>query len=205
MRPEVKSTAAISPITLMRRRIGGAFGRDQRGAAAIEFGLLALPFFAIIGAIMETAFFFLASEILDSSVDSSVRLLRTGQAQSQGLTADQFRDTICDGLYGLFPDCKGVDSKLQVDVKTITNFASTSFALPLDDTFEWSSDFEDTKVYEPGNGSDIISVHVYYKWPTMLDFFGFNLSNAGQGYRLMASVRVFKNEPFGGSSSGSSS
>lgn len=189
---------AISPNALVRRSVGRAFGHDQRGAVAVEFGLLALPFFAIIAAIMETAFFFLASEILDSAVDSSVRLLRTGQAQSQGLTADQFEYTICDRLYNLF-DC----DKLQIDVRTVTNFASASFSLPLGDDFEWSTDFEDTKLYEPGYGSQIVSVRVYYKWPTLLDFFGFNLSNAGPGHRLMASVRVFKNEPFGGSGSGS--
>ncbi len=199
MIPEVKSKTAVSPIALMRRRAGRFFGRDQHGAVAIEFGLLALPFFVIIGAIMETAFFFLASEILDSSVDSSVRLLRTGQAQTQNYTADQFRDTICDGLYNLFPECKGENSKLKVEVETITNFASMSFAPPLDDEFEWSGDFKDTIIYKPGVGSDVVSVRVYYKWPTLLDFFGFNLSNAGPGYRLMASVRVFKNEPFGGS------
>ncbi len=190
MKPEVKSKAAISPLALMRRRIGRAFGRDERGAVAVEFGILALPFFAIIAAIMETAFFFLGSEILDSAVDTSVRLLRTGQAQSQGLTADQFERTICDRLYNLF-DC----DRLQIDVKTITNFASASFSAPLGEDFEWT-DFEATKVYEPGDGSQIVSVRVYYKWPTLVDFFGFNLSNAGPGYRLMAAVRVFRNEPF---------
>ena len=199
MIPEVKSKAAISPIALMRRRIGRAFGRDQRGAVAVEFGLLAVPFFAILGAILETSFFFLASEILDSAVDSSVRLLRTGQVQQAKMTSDQFRDTICDRLYGLF-EC----DKLQIDVKTVTNFASASFSMPLGEDFGWT-DFEASKVFQPGIGSQIVSVRVYYKWPTLLDFFGFNLSNAGPGYRLMAAVRVFKNEPFGGSGTGGGS
>ena len=36
------------------------FARDEEGAAAIEFGLVSIPFLAILFAIMETAFVFLA-------------------------------------------------------------------------------------------------------------------------------------------------
>ncbi len=194
MKPDLMTKAAFSPIALVRRRFGRALGRDQRGAVAIEFGLLALPFFALIGAIMETAFYFMGSQILDSSVDTSVRLLRTGQAQAQSYTAQTFRDTICDGLFNLF-DCDA----LQIDVQTISSFALADFTMPLeadpDDISQmiWKASLGN---YTPGDGSQIVSVKVYYKWPTMLDLLGFNLSNAGNGYRLMASVRVFRNEPF---------
>lgn len=179
---------ALSPAGLARRHIGRALVRDDRGAVAIEFGLLSLPFFAIIAAILETALVFLGSQVLDSAVDYSVRLVRTGQAQSAGYTVSEFRNSICDRLYGLF-DC----SKLQINVQTVSNFASASFSYPLDPkTYDWVN----AQSFVPGTGSQIVTVKVYYKWPTFLNIMGFNLANAGSNARLMAAVRVFRNEPF---------
>lgn len=158
---------------------------------AVEFALLALPFFAIIAAILETAFFMLGSQILDSAVDNSVRLLRTGQAEDYEIS--DYRNAICDRLFGLF-DC----NKLQIEVNTVSTFSDASFEMPLDpDTFEWKDMWENPALlYDPGKGSDIVTVRVYYKWPTFVDLLDFNLANAGPGHRLLASVRVFKNEPF---------
>ena len=192
MKPIQSPRSVLTPVALLRRAFRRPFARNERGAVAIEFALLALPFFAIIGAIMETAFYFLSSQILDSSVDSAVRLLRTGQAQTQSMTADAFRTSICDGLLNLF-DC----DQLKIDVKTVSNFSSASFSYPLQlDPDTGLQDWTGTWVYTPGDGSQYVTLRVYYKWPTMLDLMGFNLSNAGDGYRLMASVRVFRNEPF---------
>lgn len=172
------------------------FRRDENGAVAIEFALLSIPFFAIISAILETAFLFLASQIFDSAVDNAVRLVRTGQAQAQSYTAAQFRASICDRLFNLF-ECGETSDKLFIEVKTVPSFAAASFAYPLEENpttgvFE----FKGTEIYTPGDGSQIVTVRAYYKWPTILDIMGFNLANAGDGYRLLAAVRVFRNEPF---------
>jgi Flp pilus assembly protein TadG len=194
MKPNRSNSKALSPAALLRRAFWRGFARDQRGTTIVEFALLALPFFAIVGAILETAFFFLSSQLLDSAVDISTRLIRTGQAQTQGYTAEAFRNSICDNLLNLF-DCS--PDKFRVNVETTSTFSSASFAYPLEldedtDEYEWT----DTQVYSPGEGDEIVTVRVYYKWPTMLDLMGFNLANVGEGHRLMASVRVFKNEPF---------
>jgi Flp pilus assembly protein TadG len=44
-----------------RLRTGRAFARNADGAVAVEFALLALPFFAIIGAILQTSVVFLST------------------------------------------------------------------------------------------------------------------------------------------------
>src|SRR5665213_3506573 len=98
--------------TLVRR-----FARDQRGVTVVEVALLAIPFFALIGAILETAVVFLASQILDGAVQDSGRLIRTGQAQSNSPTpysATDFQNAICSRLFNLF-DC----TKLQVSVTVV--------------------------------------------------------------------------------------
>lgn len=169
-----------------------AFARDQRGVTIVEFALLAVPFFALIGAILETSVVFLASQMLDSAVQDSGRLIRTGQAQLNGYTDTNFRTAICQNLYGLF-DC----GKLQIKVSTVSDFSSANVISPVD-VSKPDAPFTIKQTYCPGVGNSIVIVQAYYKWPVFLNFDGFNLQTASDGTHLMGAVRVFKNEPFGG-------
>lgn len=162
--------------------------RDEKGVTLVEFGLLALPFFAIVGAILETSLVFLASQVLDSAVEDSARLIRTGQAQSQNYTEVEFRAAICDGLYSMF-DC----DEVKVKVSEIANFASATLN-PVADITDGSWTLVET--YEDGVGSSIILVEAYYKWPIVLNIFDFNLANLPDNTRMLSSVRLFRNEPF---------
>ena len=63
------------------------FARRNDGAAAVEFGMVAAPFLALMFAIMETALVFFASQTLETAVADSARLIMTGQAQSQSFDA----------------------------------------------------------------------------------------------------------------------
>lgn len=165
------------------------FVREESGAVAIEFALLALPFFAIIGAILETAVMFLSAQALDSAVENSVRLIRTGQAQSQSMDAAGFRAQVCSHLYGLL-DC----ALVKIRVTEIASFGAANLTAPIDeDDGEWTV----TEAYDAGGGSDIILVEAYYKWPAIFDFELFNFANTADGAHLFAAVRVFRNEPFG--------
>jgi hypothetical protein len=194
MRPILKTmTRALLPI----HRHGRSFAGSERASTAIEFGLLALPFFTIIGAILETSMVFFAGQVLDSAVQDATRLIRTGQAQSGGYTATTFRGAICSGLYRLF-DC----SKLKIKVSVLSTFSSTasSVSTPIKTSCNPSTDpnqcWNVVESYNPGAGSSIILVEAYYKWDVMINFGGFNLQNQPDGSRLLAAVRVFRNEPF---------
>lgn len=184
---------ALLPI----RRCGSGFAANQSGSTIAEFGILAIPFFAIIGAILETSMVFFAGQVLDSAVQDASRRIRTGQAQTAMLNLAGFRDEICDGLYGIF-DC----SKLKVRVTTLSTFASTdaSVSSPIKPSCDPEEDADEcwqiTETYSPGVGSSIVLVEAYYKWPIIVNFGGFNLANQPDGARLLAAVRVFRNEPF---------
>jgi len=166
------------------------FARDEQGATAIELAILAIPFFALIGAIIETALMFLAAQVLDAAVQDASRLVRTGQAQAQSYDITAFRTAVCNELFGLF-SC----ANLQIKVNTVTNFASaTTPASPLNptDPTQWTL----TPGFDPGVGNSVVMVQVYYKWPVTLRLGGLNLATSSDGTRLMSSVRVFANEPF---------
>ena len=177
-----------------------AFGRNDSGVTAIEFGLLALPFFTIILAIVETALGFLAGQILDSAVNDSSRLIRTGQAQNgtPAYNAEAYREAICDGLYNLF-DCDLADDKLRVSVTVITDFGAAALGYPLktgEDCKKDKCDWTLADDYKPGKGSDVVLVQAYYKWPTVVNLPGFNFQTLPDGTRLLGASRVFRNEPF---------
>ena len=180
------------------------FIRDDRGVTMIEFALLAVPFFAILGAILETSLIFLAGQMLDSSVNSASRLVRTGQAGN--FSAEKFQETICDNLYGMFRDC----DQLRINVDNVGDFKSTIItspvATPCVKTCAWTLPAK----YNPGQGGSIIMVRVYYKWPVILSWpdtllpGGFTLADQPDGTRLLGAVRIFRNEPFAGSGGGGS-
>lgn len=172
------------------RRCG--FVRDESGATLIEFAILGIPFFGIVGAILETSVMMLSSQVLDSAVYDASRFIRTGQAQSAHFDEARFKREICDRTYGLFGDCSG----LKVKVSQINDFGSSTVPSPVEaeceDTCDWTID----EGFSPGGGSNIILVQAYYKWPVILGFNGSGLANQPDNTRLIATVRVFRNEPF---------
>lgn len=181
-------------------RRGRAFGRDETGVTAIEFGFLALPFFTIVLAIVETSLIFLAGQILDSAVQDSSRLVRTGQAQNHApaYTPADFRAAICSGLYGMF-DCDAADDKLRVSVTVLTDFSAAALGYPLktgEDCDEDECDWTLADDYDPGDGGEVVLVQAYYKWPTIVRLPGFNFQSLPDGTRLLGASRVFRNEPF---------
>lgn len=168
-----------------------AFLRDERGVTAVEFGILALPFFSILSAILETSLVFLSGQILDSAVQDSGRLLRTGQIQSANYTSEKFREYVCSRLYGLF-NCSG----LFVEVQVLNSFNAATIKPPVDYTCKTQTEckWNRSETYTPGSGSSIVVVQVYYKWPIFLNL-GM-LANLGTGEHVLGAATVFRNEPF---------
>ena len=165
------------------------FGKDENGATAVEFSIVALPFFALMFAILETALAFFAAQVMETAVSNASRLIRTGQAQQQGLTAATFKDTICNQIASLF-NCQAA---LLVDVKTYPTFGSIDLSTPVDG----SGNLDTTNsTYTPGNGGDIVVVRAFYEWPVFVDKIGNSMSNMPNGSHLLAATAAFRNEPF---------
>lgn len=172
---------------LLPARLTRRFVRQEEGAAAVEFALVALPFLALIFAILETAVVFFAGQTLESATADSARLIMTGQAQLAGFDESKFKQEVCNRVAGMF-DC---DGKLYINVKKYTNFSSISTASPIKD------DKLDTSAmgYEPGDPGDIVVVSLYYEWPIWVSLLGNDLANVGSS-RLLVATSVFRNEPY---------
>jgi len=178
-------------ISRVRRWVGlktaRRLARQEEGAAAVEFGLIAMPFLALVFAIIETALVFFANQVLETAVADSSRLIMTGQAQMQGLNKDTFKDQVCAKIFGLV-DCVG---GVHVDVQTVSSFGSITLDKPLDGDGKLdTSGFK----YQAGGPGEIVVVRLVYQWPTYVAMLG--LSNMAGNNRLMMATAVFRNEPY---------
>jgi len=179
----VKGAGRLMAVRAVRR-----FARQQKGTAAVEFGLVAAPFLALIFAIMETAVVFFASQALETAVADSARLILTGQAQTQSYTQSQFKNAVCAKIYGLF-DCQ---NGVYVDVNTFSSFSNVTMNNPVDANGNFVNNFS----YKPGGPGDIVVVRLFYQWPVYVSLLGFNLQNMSGGKRLLAATAAFRNEPY---------
>lgn len=159
------------------------FAKQDDGVTIIEFSLLALPFFALIGAILEVGLFLLASQVFDSAVDDAARAILVGEAK--GYEASDFRGKICEHTFGLV-DCAGI----KLRSRPIKTFSEADTTDPVDKDGKWTI----VETFNAGSGRQVILVEAYYKWNTLLGF-DYGFSKFGNS-TMLSSARVFMNEPF---------
>jgi Flp pilus assembly protein TadG len=188
---QLKAKISARAVRLLRSPLPRRFVFQSRASTTIEFGLLAAPFIALIFAILQTAILFFAGQTLETAAATSARLILTGQAQTQGWTAAQFKSQVCNVITGLFNCQAGV----YVDVETYSSFAAVGLGMPVSNGVLNTSSLG----YNPGGPGDIVVVRLYYKYPVYVDLMGFNLSTLNGGYNLLAATAVFKNEPYASS------
>ena len=181
----------LARTTASLRRAGlralGRLGRDQKGATAVEFGFVALPFFALMFAIIETGLMFFGDQALDSAVADASRQIRTGQAQQTDMSASAFKAAICKGVAGLI-NC----DNLKVVVQTYTDFSAITLSIPkIDPTTNLP---QVTENYPVTHGGNIVVVRAYYNWPLFVPGMDSYLGNNGS--TLMIATAAFRNEPF---------
>lgn len=168
------------------KRVARRFARQKDGAVAVEFGLVAAPFLAMVFAIMETSVIFFAGQALETAAADSARLILTGQAQNQGFDQAKFKQAVCAKIYGLF-DCNG---KLKADVRNYQSFASVDTSKPINNGV---ANIQEN--YAPGGPGDIVVVRLMYQWPVYVSLLGLNLADNGNNRLLLATV-AFRNEPY---------
>jgi Flp pilus assembly protein TadG len=166
------------------------FGRAKKGVAALEFALIAFPFFVFLMGMAEVAMMGFAQTSLDFAVSETARRIRTGQVQAEGLTSDQMRGEMCDNLTWLLStDC---NAALHLDVDRFESFVDVNTNSPLS-----NGAFNQSQMsFNPGSPSDIILVRAYFQWQMMTPYFSQFFANMSTGQRLISSTMLFRNEPF---------
>lgn len=162
----------------------------KKASAAVEFGLVAAPFFALLMALFQTALVFFAGRVLDVTTLQASRYILTGQAQNANYTQANFATYVCNNTFALF-NC----NNFMINVQEYNSFSASSCTSPTL-TYNSHGQVTNTWTYAPGGPNDVVVVQVMYQWPVVLGPLGFNLSNLSNGDRLLMSCAVFKNEPY---------
>jgi Flp pilus assembly protein TadG len=174
---------------------------DARGATAIEFALVALPFFALLGAIIQVAFMIWAQQNLDFVFQKAIRTVFTGtfqQKYSQSLpTATLLADlqaTMCGSSsapMAVVFNCSAV----KIDLTLGTNFTSSTPVYPVNATTkDWNSGFGTN--YTCAAPGTIVVATAAVKFPVFFGLLNAGLANFADGSKLLMATSVFRTEPY---------
>jgi Flp pilus assembly pilin Flp len=178
----------------MRLRISPKrFLRNSSGVTAIEFAMVAPVFFMAMGAVIETGIMLFTEYVLQSSVQEAARKIRTGQAQTAGMSSGDFKTEICN-LAGKVFDCAG---SVHVYVKSAATFSAlktdTPSYLSVGQSYGGSPS---TTAYDCGGPSKPVAIIATYDWKIVMPFMKAFGNVDGDTKRRVAGFAMFQNEPF---------
>ena len=175
------------------------FRANRSGATAIEFGLLALPFLAILCAVFELGYANFKNEMLGSAVETAARAMLTGNLQTANVTtSSQFvSNYMCPANSFFSKNFKC--SSLIIDVRPATTFAAGDTA---NDFYKSTSN-----KFCPGQPGQIIIVRVAYPLAAILPLNLFNrtagvvndVPNLSGNYHILMASALFQEENYSGS------
>jgi Flp pilus assembly protein TadG len=171
------------------------FKQNQDGATAVEFALVATPFFMLIFMLIGFALYFFVTNSLDKGMDQTSRLVRVGKAQKDNMTVNDFKQAVCSAagdwikcnkvevFVQKFPDWQSVtpQSCLNANGAQVTNTASGS----------------DPIANYSGESSDIVMVTTCYKWEFANQIPYVKIGNMTDGSMMMQATTAFRTEPYG--------
>lgn len=169
------------------------FGRNADGSTAIEFSLLALPFFALVLGTIQLVYLLLVQQQIETAAESIGRQILIGTVQQQAMSRQQFTTLACSLLPSTL-DC----NKLIIDVQVAPNFANATLAKP-DLSTVGNPSATTVLAYDPGVAGQIVVLRLLYALP-VVKIPGLNLQSAASsfGFAFPMATSVFKNETFSG-------
>jgi Flp pilus assembly protein TadG len=166
------------------------FLRDRRGATAIEFVILAIPFSLLVFAILESCVSFAAQQVLADTVDKVARELRTGQKRPETLAPGQIQQMICNPIRIIVPNC----TDLHIDLEQYKTFADAA-QVRIPYTAAGDLDTSGFKIDPGGTGSKNM-LRVFYEWPIMTPLMSTLMANLPDGKTLLFASVTWQNEPY---------
>lgn len=151
--------------------------------------MVATPFFLMIFAVLELGLVFLVDSVLENAVVEASRIVRTGQADNQNLSAAQFKTALCGQMTVFQGDC---DSRADVDVRVLPEFSEGLPDSPIKNGVLNKSDLR----YERGGPGDLMLVRVFYSQPLVTPFMQQAMSRLNSGAAVISVATAFRNEPY---------
>jgi Flp pilus assembly protein TadG len=185
----------------LRRPTRGAPGRrptfasDDRGATAIEFALVATPFFGIVLLILQIGLYHFSLQSFDFAVRQAGRVVMTGRVDPAALTASTFKTTyICPKVFFTIACDKVVLNSFKVGKVSDSKTSSGVYA-HIDAVQRRLRDPATTPATQSfclGGPGDYVYIDAAYPFPNFVK--KLLSADAGQTWLLRSSTVIF-NEP----------
>lgn len=190
----------------LRNRLA-RFAEARRGAVAVEFAFLALPFLFMLFAVLELALVFLLSASLDTAMEDASRQIRTGNFQrdhgTTGATSQgAFQNLVCRKMMWLAAGC---GTALKIDVRRWEQTSTTKWSeannlpdpyTPVTDPATGKTTLQYATLFNTGGPKDIVLVRGYFHWVLLTPFLSQALQSAEGGVTVVQSTQTFRNEPY---------
>lgn len=173
-------------------RLASAMPRWRRSSdatVAIEFSLLAVPFFFLLMGTVEVCLAYASGYLLEGGVITAGRFVRTGQAIQQADPQTAFEDRLCELTSSLINCDEIVYEAIIVD--------SFSDAEDNEPVFDGDGNMV-SQGFSPGDASETILIRASfrYQFKTPLVSVFMPSWNGGDDSMLFMSTYVIRNEPF---------
>ena len=183
--------------------------RDERGASALEFAILALPFLLAMIAVFEYGYVYIVHASLDTALTDTARLIRTGQAQTTSITytdpstnaqastsvpmtSSQFAALVCSRMVWV-ANCK---SSLLVSAEVQSSFTGQTSTPPTQ-----NGQLVTTLPFNMGADRCIVLIHGYYPWQLVTPSLWMGATKLNGNNILLSSAALIMNEPYSAGSS----
>jgi hypothetical protein len=172
------------------------WARDERGTSAVQFAIVALPFFFFTIGLIGIGLYFFTMSSLEYGAEAASRQIRTGQAQKTALTTSQFKNLVCQAA-GNYINC----GKLSVLIQSGDQWS--------DVTPQPCVDANGNMVASTGTGTDplskytgaaseVVLVTLCYTWDLAqtFPFLKLGKNSDGSGSAVVQATTAFRTEPY---------
>lgn len=180
------------------------FTQARAGATAVEFALVAVPFFALVGACLENGIVFWEQEILQQAVADAGRQIYTGAFQTANAgTTDtatlmaRFRTAMCTQSNGTPRVTIFNCANVRVSITKADSYTAATPVSPVatnaSGASDWNANFAG---YSCAGASAIVVVQAAVDIPVFFTLLGAAVPNLPNKRRVLQAATVFKVEPY---------
>ena len=153
--------------------------------------MVATPFFFMIFAVLELGLVFMVDSVLENAVQKASRIVRTGRAETENISAVQFKAALCAEMSVFQGDCA---KRAEIDVRVLPEFSNGIPDMPIKDGVIDKKQIG----YDRGGPGDLMLVRVFYSQPLVTPFMQQAMSKLKSGDAVISVATAFRNEPYRG-------
>ncbi len=180
----------------LRRLQASRWVKDERGTSAVEFAIVAMPFFLFVLGLIGVGLYFFTMSSLAYGVEAAARQIRTGEAQKSEVTVSEFKNLVCQAA-GSYINCNKLSVLIQSG-DTWSDISPQSCVDSKNNMVGSTGSSTDTISTYSGAASEVVLVTLCYQWDLAetFPFLKLGKNSDGSGSAVVQASTAFRTEPY---------